>query len=179
MLESGTFPRALYYLGFPRYESLVSFAYIGVNVRRRLRIESYYFSRTEALKRARDRCVPMHRVCSTRPGTFCVPFTDSDKELYLNQQHVTSRSWMEWRNRRRAFYRDLFAFAECDIVIALQKDTHFSLSSTYPLTIQFSSSGSTRLTTRKYRVPPYSRELSSFIPYFHNCAKTMCCKGSE
>lgn len=79
--------------------------YIGVNVRRRLRIESYYFSRTEALKRARDRCVPMHRVCSTRPGTFCVPFTDSDKELYLNQQHVTSRSWMEWRNRRSVLSR--------------------------------------------------------------------------
>lgn len=49
-----------------------------------------------------------------------------------------------------------------------------SLFNIYPLTIQFSSSGNTHLTTRKYRI----RELFSFTPYFRNYTKTVCCKSS-
>jgi hypothetical protein len=66
-------------------------------------------------------------------------------------------------------YRDLSAFAECDIVIALQKDIHTRVSLSLalplrriPLTIQFSSSGNARLTTRKYRATNYPLLLLIF-----------------
>lgn len=64
-----------------------------------------------------------------------VPFTDSDKELYLNQRHVTPRPRGMKKSLLR-FYRDLSAFAECNIVIASQKDTCLSLSPTHTSLLQ-------------------------------------------
>lgn len=148
----------------------VSFAYREQNARRRLLQLSLITFHARKHLNPRDRCVPMHRACGPIPS---VPFTNSDKELYLNQRHVTSRSWQEWRNRailsrfihiRGMRYRNCITEGHA-LLPPLRS----------PLTIQFSSSGNTRLTTRKCRM----HKLSSFTPYFRNYTKTARCKSSE
>lgn len=145
----------------------VSFAYRSKRPPKAPRIESYYFLRTEALQtREIDACrCTEYAVCGPIPS---VPFTNFDKELYLNQWHVTSRSWEEWRNRllcvlsrftriRGMRYRN--CITEGHTLLSLQYNS---------LTIQFSSSRNTHLTTRKYE-PRIIFFYSLFLQLCENC----------
>lgn len=85
------------------------------------------FTTTREDRRA-SRCI---EYVGTQVRLPSAPFTDFDKVLYLKQRHVMSRS-RRYEEISSWFYRDLSTFAECDIVIASQKDTRASLSPSLP-----------------------------------------------